>query len=145
MKLTKLILPTALITTVLILIFGLVKVRQTVNQPVKKSADISLPTINEAALDSVRARSNVGRFDTDTEVSNTRNNPFEHYGGYIAPAATTNEEAGQTTDANTEATTNTNNTEATTGTTTSSTSPETESDGGKELPTLSTDLQDAGF
>lgn len=140
-KLAKLFVPAVLLLSVGLLLGGAAKVRRTVNQPTAKSADITLPKVNEAAIESMHARSAAGHFDTKTEVSNTRDNPFEHYSGYVAP--TTPTEPATTTESTTGSSTGT--TPTTSGSTTSSTSPTTESSGGKQLPTLPPDLKQAGF
>lgn len=142
-KLAKLFVPAVLLLAVGLLLGGAAKVRHTVNQPTAKSADITLPKVNEAAIESMHARSSAGHFDTKSEVSNTRDNPFEHYSGYVAPAAPAEPAASTSTTAPAATTTTTGSTA--TGSTTSSTSATTESSGNKQLPTLPPDLKAAGF
>lgn len=149
-KLAKLFVPAVLLLAVGLLLWGANKVRHTVNQPTAKSADITLPKVNEAAIESMHARSSAGHFDTKSEVSNTRDNPFEHYSGYVAPATpaeiTTPTEPAAATEPTGDSSATTPTTGSTaTGSTTSSTSATTESSGGKQLPTLPPDLKQAGF
>ncbi|MDO8471751.1 MAG: hypothetical protein Q7S64_01195 [bacterium] len=149
-KLVKLFVPAALLLSLGLLLWGANKVRHTVNQPTAKSVDIAIPKVNEAAIESMHQRSTAGQFDTKAEVSNTRDNPFEHYSGYVAPAAPTTEPAATTEPTTTTApatsgSTATGGSTAPAGSTSSSTGTATESSGDKQLPTLPSDLKAAGF
>lgn len=86
-KLDTLITPAILVIALTVFLIGLSRARYSLNKPAPKQADIALPKVDERALESVRIRSQNGRFETEREVTGTRPNPFEHYTGYVAPAA----------------------------------------------------------
>lgn len=146
MRFEKATLPLTLLLALVIVFFGVISVRSIINRPADKPADLALPKVSDEALESVRARSNSGRFDSSLEVTNTRDNPFSTYSGYVAPTtppveSTTTENATSTSSTGDSTTTST----TATGSTTSSTSAETESEGDKQLPTLPPEVKAIGL